>query len=208
MEKDTSSERKIILAAREVFIRKGYHGARMQEIADEAGINKASLHYYFRSKDRLFEEIFKEAFSKFLPVLSMILLSEESLETKISSIVLQYTQLLSENPYLPQFILSETARDPDGLNNLFLLAGFDPAQYVPQFTRQLAHYIPVNQDPRHLLVNTLSMCIFPYAARPLLERTLFGGDTTAYDNFLQERKTVIPDALIQGLPNHKNANDQ
>lgn len=62
-----NAEQKILTAARNVFIRKGFAGARMQEIADEAGINKALLHYYFRSKEKLFEVIFKESFGKLLP---------------------------------------------------------------------------------------------------------------------------------------------
>ena len=58
MKKDLSTEEKILNAAKKVFLTKGMDGARMQDIADEAGINKALLHYYFRSKDKLFEQIF------------------------------------------------------------------------------------------------------------------------------------------------------
>src|SRR5262245_51487236 len=56
--KDQPTEERIITAARKVFLSKGLAGARMQDIADEAGINKALLHYYFRSKEKLFDMIF------------------------------------------------------------------------------------------------------------------------------------------------------
>ena len=67
MQRDVSTEQKIREAARKVFQAKGMHGARMQDIADTAGINKALLHYYFRSKDQLFEAIFKEALQQLIP---------------------------------------------------------------------------------------------------------------------------------------------
>ena len=55
--KDKNTELKILKAAKEVFIIKGFEGSRMQEIADTAGINKSLLHYYFRTKDNLFDQL-------------------------------------------------------------------------------------------------------------------------------------------------------
>ena len=66
-EKDDSTEERILEAAKKVFIRNGMAGARMQDIADEAGINKALLHYYFRSKEKLFDEIFRKVAGQLLP---------------------------------------------------------------------------------------------------------------------------------------------
>ena len=63
----SETEQKILDAAKQVFLVKGLAGARMQEIADEAGINKALLHYYFRSKEKLFEKILNEAFTNIIP---------------------------------------------------------------------------------------------------------------------------------------------
>ena len=79
---DTSTEEKILAAARKVFIAHGLAGARMQEIADEAGINKALLHYYFRSKDKLFETILVETMQSFLPRVNAIFTSDLPLEEK------------------------------------------------------------------------------------------------------------------------------
>ena len=66
----TEPEQKILDAAKKVFETQGYTGARMQQIADEAGISKASLHYYFRSKENLFERIFDETMSDFMELVS------------------------------------------------------------------------------------------------------------------------------------------
>lgn len=201
MGKDITTEKKILDAARTVFVRKGYHGARMQEIADEAEINKASLHYYFRSKDRLFEEIFKQAFSNLMPVVNHMLFEEGSFEDKVRTLVEHYTRLLKENPYLPQFIISESSRDPEGLTRMFASAGITPELFLPHFRQKFGHLVPEGWDVRHLLINILSMSLFPFAARPLFEKMLFEGDSQAYDVFLEQRKLVIPETIIRSLNN-------
>ena len=58
-ENDKQTEEKIFDAATDVFVEKGMDGARMQDIANHAGINKALLHYYFRTKDQLFNAVFE-----------------------------------------------------------------------------------------------------------------------------------------------------
>jgi AcrR family transcriptional regulator len=78
----TTTEQKILEAARQVFLKKGWNGARMQEIADEAGINKALLHYYYRSKDKLFEAVFNEIFTQFITKVSLVLLSDAPVKEK------------------------------------------------------------------------------------------------------------------------------
>ena len=97
---EKSTETQILNAARDVFYRKGLAGARMQEIADEAGINKAMLHYYFRSKDQLFEAIFKEGAMKIFPKISEYLQADLPLFEKITNFVENYIPLLQENFYI------------------------------------------------------------------------------------------------------------
>ncbi len=74
----SDTEEQILKAARKLFENKGFNGARMQEIADEAGINKSLLHYYFRSKEGLFDQIFLEAFKDFWPSIEWIAQNEEA----------------------------------------------------------------------------------------------------------------------------------
>ena len=108
-----STKMKILLAAHRVFIRKGMDGARMQEIADEAGINKALLHYYFHSKDQLFNEVFYGILSQMIPRLVVIFSGDEPFLEKVEAIVTEYDTYLSRNPILPQFIYREINRDPN-----------------------------------------------------------------------------------------------
>ncbi len=109
---DKSAEQKILEAAKQVFMENGLDGARMQDIADKAGINKALLHYYFRSKDKLFERIFVEEAQKFMPKVSTIMLSEISLFEKIEKFMSEYIDTLSQNPLLANFIMNEINRNP------------------------------------------------------------------------------------------------
>ena len=111
--KNGGAEEKIVAAARKVFTTKGMAGARMQDIADEAGINKAMLHYYFRDKDKLFETIFITEAQRFFPKINMIFQSDASLFDKIENFVNEYIDEMQENPYLPWFVMNEINRDPD-----------------------------------------------------------------------------------------------
>src|SRR5215831_5817845 len=105
-----NTEKRILAAAKKVFLTKGMDGARMQDIADAAGINKALLHYYFRSKEKLFEKIFTEAMSGLFPKINSILESEQTVFEKIEMICGEYIDQIQQTPYLPMFILSEAGR--------------------------------------------------------------------------------------------------
>jgi AcrR family transcriptional regulator len=202
IEKET--EERILDSARDVFHERGYDGARMQEIADRAGINKALLHYYFRSKDQLFETIFKATVSKFLPAVLQNLAGVETVSVKIHRFVSSYIDTLKANPFIAAFILHELNRNPDRVR------GFIPplvmakmAPFLDQISREMdAGTIP-KSDPRHFLVNMFSMCIFPFIANPILKSVL-SMDADAYDRFLEERKSIIPATLLGLNTTHQN----
>src|SRR6476620_200228 len=101
LRKEQNTEQKILEAAKKVFLKEGMTGARMQDIADEAGINKAMLHYYFRSKEKLFEKIVTDLPEHFFPRLVKISESDEPLFRKIASCVAEYIDQMRRTPYLP-----------------------------------------------------------------------------------------------------------
>ncbi len=111
--KDQTTEEKILVASKKIFLTKGLDGARMQDIADEAGINKAMLHYYFRSKDKLFEHIFTEVAGHFLPKIIAILASEKTVFEKIETFCNEYINQVIQTPYVPIFILNEINKQPE-----------------------------------------------------------------------------------------------
>src|ERR1043165_589296 len=105
--KSEDTEAKILEAARSVFIRRGTAGARMQEIAAEAGVNQALLHYSFSSKDQLGAAVFGQMASRLFPALLQVLAGDGSLDAKIEQIVAIYHENLTKNPFLPSYVLSE-----------------------------------------------------------------------------------------------------
>jgi TetR/AcrR family transcriptional regulator len=194
-----STQEKILEAARRVFIIKGMDGARMQEIADEAGINKSLLHYYFRTKQQLFDAIFEESFGKLVPNLMEILQREGAFLDKIEMIVEEYDAMMSKNPFLPQFVIHEINRDPEQLSKFILDRGFNIEKMAMLFTKEVGDGNIMPFSIQHFMANLLGMIIIPYAARPLLQRNLFGNDSDRYDQFLKERKTTIAQFIKQAL---------
>jgi AcrR family transcriptional regulator len=190
MGSDNTKER-IIQAAQQVFIRKGMDGARMQEIADEAGINKALLHYYFHSKQQLFDEVFYGILSRLIPGLIHIFKGEEPFIDKIEAIITEYDDYMSKNPFLPQFVIREINRDPDQLSKFMSDQGLDFVLVEEMIKREEknGNIYPISFP--HLFANLIGMIVMPYIGRPLFQRKLFNNDPDKYDRFLLERKSVI-----------------
>lgn len=196
---EINTEQSIINAAKKIFFQKGFDGARMQEIANEAGINKALLHYYFRSKDKLFEAIFMDALMQFIPQIGSMLMSELAFKDKIKSIITTYIDFLLQNPLLPQFVIHEINRCPERLINVFRSTGINP----DIIKNVIIHELEINNyrkiKPEHLIVNILSMCIFPFATRPLLTKFAFDGNEKSYNAFLEERKDIVYEFVINSI---------
>ncbi|MDX2286367.1 MAG: TetR/AcrR family transcriptional regulator [Bacteroidia bacterium] len=200
---EESTERRILDAARKVFYQKGLGGARMAEIAEEAGINKALLHYYFRSKEQLFQRIFEEAFHQFFPKIAALLSGPEPVEAKIRGFVSFYTDLLREHPHLPIFVLNAIQSDPDQFAKRFITDNpAQPGQLAMQFIHQMLNEMSAGKirpvDPRHLIINTMAMTIFPYIARPLLMRMMNMTDAD-FDQFVDARRLVVPQFVMQAI---------
>ncbi len=186
--KDTSTEEKIKEAARKVFMQKGYSATRTRDIAEEAGINLALLNYYFRSKEKLFHEVMQEKLQQFFGILLKIINdSSTKLETKIDLIVSNYIEVLSENPELPLFVLSEMKGHPDTIKKIL------PVQKITaqiSFMEQLKEKRP-DLHPIHFLMNILGMTIFPFVAKPAFS-LISATSKSELEMVLNERKKLIP----------------
>jgi len=196
---DSTTEEKILSAARNVFITKGMAGARMQDIADEAGINKALLHYYFRSKEKLFEQIFKELSFQFLPRVNAIFESDGSLFEKIEMFCSEYISKMIENPFIPLFIVNEMNKQPD----VFLKkmwGGKKPVvgKLVEQIEQEAKKGKIKKIHPAQLLLNMVSMCIFPFIGKPLCQLVM-GINEAMYRQLMEERKKLVPQFIIQSI---------
>jgi len=205
--RDRDTEQRILDAARAVFVRRGTAGARMQEIAHEAGVNQALLHYYFRSKDRLAEAAFQQVAGRILPTVFEILGSDASIEDKVQQFVNLYIDALSRSPFLPGYVLSELHHHPERAHQLFAAAaGTDPSHFATPLLRKLAHQIDARVregtmrriSAEQFAINLISLCIFPFAARPMFQ-VAFGLDDAAYARFIEQRKRDLPTFFLNAL---------
>jgi AcrR family transcriptional regulator len=197
--KSADTESRILEAARSVFIRRGTAGARMQEIAAEAGVNQALLHYYFRSKDQLSAAVFGQMASRLFPMLLQTLSSDVSLDAKIEQIVSIYHENLTRNPFLPGYVLSELHHHPERMEMVLgKIGGGDPRGAIaPVFLRlneQIKAEVGAGRmrpiTAREFVVNLVSLCIFPFAARPMLS-IMLGLDEAAFPTFIAERQRTL-----------------
>src|SRR2546422_9946007 len=141
-ERDRDTERRILDAAHAVFVRRGTAGARMQEIAAEADVNQALLHYYFRSKDRLSQAAFERAASQFMPTVIQVLASDAELEAKVTRIIELELDHLARAPYLPGYIISEVTHHPERARQLIAsVTGRAPEDVRPQVVAMLRKQI-------------------------------------------------------------------
>ncbi|MBK9639127.1 MAG: TetR/AcrR family transcriptional regulator [Bacteroidetes bacterium] len=200
-ELDLSSKEKILNAARRAFIRNGSSGARMQEIADEAGINKALLHYYFKNKEGLFELVFNDAFSEFIPKIHSIFSGDGSVMEKIERYVETHLELLIRKPDLPLFILNEMQREPERFFSGILnkMPGAPPFEsFLKQIEEEMKDGKIRNMNPRDLWMNVMSMTVFPFIGEPMLKKFLVV-NTEEYHSLLTKRKDSILTFIQQAL---------
>lgn len=197
--KDTTTETTILNAAKTIFEKKGMDGARMQEIADEAGINKALLHYYYRSKQLLFEAVFKSAFSLLAPQMHKILNDDSSVYDKIRSFTSNYISFVIKHPYLPNFIIQELNKNPEFAINILAENKFPNIQkFKNQISEEVANGTikPIKAD--QLFINILSLNIFPFIAAPLLKGFL-NLSKDDYNLMLEYRKTEVAEFIINSI---------
>ena len=195
---EPTTEQRILDAARKVFTRKGMAGTRMQEVADEAGINKALLHYYFRDKQRLFEGVFKGSADRQLACVWKVLEEATDLFTGIERFVSTYLDRMLEEPLLPQFIIAELHRDPANLLEFIDRGKAGRAHYLKLFEKARANDEIIEIDPRELLVNIMALCAHPFIARPMLTH-IHGMNDEAFRRMIQQRRRSVPQFIIRSI---------
>jgi len=195
-----STEEKIKEAAKSVFVRNGYSGARMQDIADEAGINKALLHYYFRSKEKLFELIFFEVFDVVIPQLKATVSTDQLVAEKIKAFVSTYIDVIQANPHVPIFILHELSQGADRFVEKLKQRQVLPemAQFMLQLMSEMEAGKVKSFQPLHLFMNIISMCAFPFVAKPLLQ-AVSGLSEEDWTVLMDERKEEVTRFILSAI---------
>ena len=192
-ELDHSTEEKIKLAARKLFTQKGYAATRTRDIAEESGINLALLNYYFRSKEKLFELIMKESMQQFIHGVAALFSDVNTpLDAKLEKLVSGYIDLLTENPDLPIFVLSELRSNPEKFSqNMLGESDQARATFVNQLQQIMKKGGMGELHVLHFIANMIGLTVFPFVGRPMLQKV---GNVSheQFNELMQERKKLIP----------------
>jgi AcrR family transcriptional regulator len=189
MEELTAVEEKIFDAAKNEFTEKGFDGARMQSIADKAGISKASLHYYFRSKQKLFNKVVHFSFGIVFSSIRTQIASDQPFWDKVKAVINLYIDTMAQHRKIAFFIFSELMKHPAILEE-FIGKGERLKPFFATYQAEVAKGTVRDIPPEHLLMNIISMSIYPILGEPLVKR-VFQQDNAMYEAFLQQRKAQI-----------------
>ncbi len=202
MEETTEMETRIIEAAKRVFIRKGYEAATMSDIAREAGIGRTALHYYYRTKERLFEAVFGRLISTLLPNIDRIMDEDKGMLEKLPAIIGQYIDLVRANPLFPLFVVNELNRDPGHLYRTILK---DPGRLQPilrmrkqmeeEMEKGLLRKIPIED----VVATLVSLVVFPLLVHRPLTDIFMEGNRETFEAFLLRRRLTVVEILTRML---------
>lgn len=198
-EKDEDTRERILRAAREVFQERGMDGARMQEIADRAGINKAMLHYYFANKEELFYRVFLGAMIEFAGLISKEMNADKPLEVKLWIFAEKYIEKILQNPHLPLFIMTEVHRNPTVIAT-FLQQNMQIDFSIMQ--RQLDEGHAKGEyrqmSAMQLFITMLGICAFPFIIKPVAQ-IIFQANDETYRQEIEARKRMMPEMIMSYL---------
>lgn len=197
-EDKTDMESRIIEAAKVVFVRKGYEATKMGDIAAEVGISRTAMHYYFRTKEILFEAIFEQLMGSLLPNIKAIMDEEGTILEKLPKVIDQYLAALHNNPLFPVFVINEMNRDPEHLYKAILKKP-EKIEPIIRLRAQIQQEMEMGLLKKRPLIETastlLSLVVFPLLVQHPFSTVFFDGDTNAFNTFLDSRKELIYDVM-------------
>ncbi len=195
--KKSETEQLILEAAKKVFIEKGYAGARMQAIADEAQINKAMLHYYYRSKEALFTQILESAVATMSGQILPALQAKGTVMEKLELLVTNYIDTITQNPYIPMFVLNELAQNRLNFQES-LMAKMATNDSVEEFMKQIMKEQKAGVlrpiGPHHLMLTVMSLIAFPFIAKPIFTGVMKIPEFM-YAQMMEERKQLVMEII-------------
>jgi len=204
MDNQDTTREKILTASREVFVEKGYDGARMHEIATRAGVNKAMIYYYFSSKDALFESILKESFKRFFnSFFEMTNMIDMEIDKLITTFIHAHIDFLAQNPYLPKIIIREI-HVSNPVTHKVIHEFFDLE--LKNIIKELEYKIvqasvkgEIRQvDAMQTLWNVVALNLFYFMMKPILN-VFFVEQNVDENELLTKRKKAITDLVLNGL---------
>ena len=207
---ETDTSQKIIKAAREIFAEYGLKGARMHQIASRAEVNQALLHYYFKSKEKLYHEVLYYTARQIFQSLSQFLTDAQTIEEGFAQFIRGYIDILKNNPEFPRLMVSEVMQGGDNviaaMDRVFEEIGFKPPAFIqPLIADAVAEGKIRPVDPMQTTISVVGMSLFYFIGKPLLNH--IWGAPEDEDKFLEERKEAIIDLVLYGLLKREKENN-
>ncbi len=190
-----SPEDRILAAAAEEFAGRGFFGGRTHSIADSAGVNKAMLHYYFRTKENLYGQVIRAAFYRVLAKVGRAWMEQVPIETRVEKVVDSYMDHYETNPEFLRIILREVVDGGERLRRIFkemqsnepVPGDFSTLEVIDRVSDELNLS---RSDVVHFVVNLVGMCAFSFIS-PLLLETLIHFSVPDFKAYLKDRRTAI-----------------
>ena len=208
--KNSDTRAQILQAASSQFAARGFEGARTQAIADEAGVNKAMLYYHFRDKQHLYLETLSQHITAiFSQVLPIFLQGNLSVRERILSIAAAYHRFLKSNPPVRGLILQELASGGSHMQAVVdrimeLVPGLNVERVFDHIRMMMDSGELRAGDPRQVLLHLLSLTVFPFFARPMLE-AIWQITPGEFEELMESRPQAVADLLEHGLLTAKEA---
>lgn len=201
----SSPEERILTAAAEEFAANGFFGARTQAIADAAGVNKAMLHYYFRSKENLYGHVIAGALSRILNQVGQAWLSQDSVESRLEKVVDAYMDNYERNPGFLKIILREFVDGGERFRKVFRdrkdLGPLASGVTLPQIMDRIGSELGLSlAQTTHLIVNVVGMCAISFVS-PLLLEALGHFKVADLNLYLKDRRAAVKSMTLAYVKN-------
>lgn len=197
---DASTRERLLDAAHVVFLRHGTAGARTQDIADAAGVNKALLHYYFGTKQALADAVFAREAQAFFPRIARIMGDDAMpIETKVHAFVREQIDFHTGRPYLAPYLAAELHADPTRLAAVLKRSGPPPIEVLDRQLAAAARRGEIRPiTARHFMLHLMGMVVLPFVLRPAVS-TMLALSADAFDTVIEERRRRVPEFFLAGL---------
>ena len=198
-----SKEQLILAAAEQEFLTKGYDGARTTSIAQAAGVTHAMLHYYFRTKEQLFERIVDDKFATMSHSMVAII-GDPSLPIveRIKGGIAAHFDFIAANPLLPRFVINEIVSRPERYEVLYKRAGFVVNSVYNGLQAEVDRAAERGEiervDVKMLFISIMSLNIFTFVAYPFME-PIMGELMADRERFLAERKAENIETILRRI---------
>lgn len=198
-----STEERILEAAVQEFMSKGYAGARTTAIAEAAGVTHAMLHYYFRTKDKLFDRIIESKIGTLRDIM-LASLGDPTIPLfdKIKSAIDTHQDFIAANPELPRFMINEVLSRPDRMPKVIERLKHHTPLVVQSLQCQIDEYadrgLCRRVDAGMLMLDIVSLNIFPFSATPMVN-ALLGGMMEDPQAFVETRKKENVETIMRKL---------